>query len=427
MMTPRQRVFRALAHDDGLPWQIDLTTAFAEKLCSSRDCSDPELYLGNHLVRAKYKANEIMPDGRERDLFGVTWEADPGGGDVGVVSGFPMRETTSFDDCSLPEVRHDFASELCDRLEQRAGDRFTMFSLTMCFFERAWSLRGYNEEDDFGFSFGYFKHQSQWVGAPLIDPEGPPTEQCVAWRFFGPDPVPFESSLHIDFGSRADYAQSVLYYYKVLNSEAPRIISPAKWEIRAPFRCLDFNDFTRRETDDEVAKAPFQQTLASSRGWVDVRHSLRANYPLWKDIAKAYVAQDRSVPGAKDRLPVSFSIYARSSITSDAKKTADLRLAFDDWMSLWLNDRKITTLRHDKGFAISRIPVTLEKGENKIQIKLNNTDNREYRLWAFHCAVETLRRGATRTEEIVGGGCGRRERIAIPGSTTTGVATQRIT
>lgn len=142
MMTPRQRVFRALAHDDGLPWQIDLTTAFAEKLCSSRDCSDPELYLGNHLVRAKYKANEIMPDGRERDLFGVTWEADPGGGDVGVVSGFPMRETTSFDDYSLPEVRHDFASELCDRLEQRAGDRFTMFSLTMCFFERAWSLRG---------------------------------------------------------------------------------------------------------------------------------------------------------------------------------------------------------------------------------------------------------------------------------------------
>jgi len=142
MMTPRQRVLRALAHDDALPWQIDLTSAFAEKLCQRTGCEDPEIYLGNHLVRAKYKANQKLPDGQERDLFGVIWKTDPGGGDVGIVSGFPMRETTSLKDYSLPEVRHDFASELCDRLEKREGDRFTMFSLTMCFFERAWSLRG---------------------------------------------------------------------------------------------------------------------------------------------------------------------------------------------------------------------------------------------------------------------------------------------
>lgn len=141
-MTPRQRVIEALAHHEALPWQIDLTTAFAQNLRSAADCSDAETYLGNHLARAKYKANERLPGGKERDLFGVTWEADPGGGDVGVVTGFPMRGTTSFDDYALPEVRHELAAQLCDRLEQRAGDRFTVFSLTMCLFERAWSLRG---------------------------------------------------------------------------------------------------------------------------------------------------------------------------------------------------------------------------------------------------------------------------------------------
>jgi len=125
-----------------MPWQIDVTSAFAAKLCSSKGCEDADTYLGNHLERAKYKQNERFPDGRERDIFGVTWERDPAGGDVGIVAEYPMRETTSFEDYAMPEVRHDFAFELCDRLEKRTHDRFTMFSLTMCFFERAWSLRG---------------------------------------------------------------------------------------------------------------------------------------------------------------------------------------------------------------------------------------------------------------------------------------------
>jgi uroporphyrinogen decarboxylase len=141
-MTPRERVLRALAHDDVLPWQIDLTGAFAENLCRRMGGEDAESYLGNHLLRAKYKANEKLPNGQERDLFGVVWAPDPGGGDVGIITGFPMKDATSFGDYCIPEVRVDFASGLCDRLEQRAGDRFTMFSLTMCFFERAWSLRG---------------------------------------------------------------------------------------------------------------------------------------------------------------------------------------------------------------------------------------------------------------------------------------------
>lgn len=133
---------KALAHEDALPWQIDLTAAFGAKLREAVGCTDPELYLGNHLFRAKYKDNKVMPDGSQEDLFGVTWNKDPAGGDVGIVTGFPMRHATSWGDYAIPEVRRDFASSLCDRLENCIGDRFTMFSLTMCFFERAWSLRG---------------------------------------------------------------------------------------------------------------------------------------------------------------------------------------------------------------------------------------------------------------------------------------------
>ena len=40
-------------------------------------------------------------------------------------------------------------------------------------------------------------------------------------------------------------------------------------------------------------------------------------------------------------------------------------------------------MRHDDGFAIQEVPVTLEKGNNEIMIKLSNFDNIEWRCWAF--------------------------------------------
>jgi hypothetical protein len=237
------------------------------------------------------------------------------------------------------------------------------------------AYRGLNEEDDFGFSFGFFdRYQSQWVGSPLQNPEGTPCDEYVAWRFFGPDPVPFRSSFRLDYGSRADHVQSVLYYYKVPGSEAPTLLAPEQWEIRAPFACESFEDFDREESADQISEAAFRTTLASSRGWVDARPAL---------------AQTRSLGKFSGRWPNGFSLYADASLVSDIRKDVTLRLAFDDWLTLWVNGRKITTLRHDRGFDIARVPVTLEKGQNTIRIKLNNTANRENFLWAFNAAVES--------------------------------------
>lgn len=236
------------------------------------------------------------------------------------------------------------------------------------------AYRGFNEEDDFGFSFGFWKkYQSQWTGSPLQNPQGVPCEEYVAWRFFGPDPVPFRSSFRLDCGSRADHVQSVLYYYKVPGSRAPPLVAPERWEIRAPFGCASFDDFSREETAAQIAEAPFRATLASSRGWVDPRPAL---------------AQTKALGRFSGRWPNGFSLYADASIASDAKKNVTLRLAFDDWLTLWVNGRKIKTFRHDRGFDIARIPVALEKGENTLRIKLNNDANRQNYLWAFNCAVE---------------------------------------
>ena len=141
-MTKRDTVLAALGHepDGGTPRQLDMTSAFAAKVRDQFGCENVDTFVGNHLLRAKYKDNRQINDTEEVDIFGVTWTQSSDGGDIGTITDYPLKEA-ALGDYVFPEIRRDFASSLCDRLEARQ-DVFSMFSITMGFFERAWSLRG---------------------------------------------------------------------------------------------------------------------------------------------------------------------------------------------------------------------------------------------------------------------------------------------
>ncbi|MCC8166736.1 MAG: uroporphyrinogen decarboxylase [Planctomycetes bacterium] len=152
----RQRIIDAIRHKDGcpVPWNIEITEQFADNLRARTGCADCEAFLKNHMRRIKYKKNRRGEDGREVDLFGVTWMRGDDGGDVGVVAEYPLQHM-SVEDYVFPEIDVDFAHSVCEKLEADTS-RFTMFSITMGFFERAWSLMGMEdvlvnmamEEDD---------------------------------------------------------------------------------------------------------------------------------------------------------------------------------------------------------------------------------------------------------------------------------------
>lgn len=152
----RQRIINAIRHKDGcpVPWNIEITEQFANNLKAQTGCSDCEAYLRNHMLRIKYKKNRIGSDGNEIDLFGVKWMRGDDGGDVGVVAEYPLQHM-SLDEYRFPAIDVDFATSICKKLEADKS-RFTMFSITMGFFERAWSLMGMEdalvnmamEEDD---------------------------------------------------------------------------------------------------------------------------------------------------------------------------------------------------------------------------------------------------------------------------------------
>lgn len=143
MSNRRDRVIYAISHKqtDLVPWNFELTPGAVDNLRRLTGCDNAFEYLENHMLRIKYKKNTKLENGNEKDLFGVEWMASKDGGDVGIIAGYPLEED-EFGDYQFPEVKKDFASDICGQLEADKKEHFTMFSITMGYFERSWSLRG---------------------------------------------------------------------------------------------------------------------------------------------------------------------------------------------------------------------------------------------------------------------------------------------
>ena len=71
------------------------------------------------------------------------------------------------------------------------------------------AIRGYNEEDDFGFGWSYHQLPGRWTGCAHVVHPGIHATEFSAYRFYGPDPIPFRSSLIAYGGSRVDDTVSV--------------------------------------------------------------------------------------------------------------------------------------------------------------------------------------------------------------------------
>ena len=56
-------------------------------------------------------------------------------------------------------------------------------------------MRGINEEDDFGFGWGYHEVMTRWIGCPYHRYATRTDQDGVVYRFFSMNPVTFDSSL----------------------------------------------------------------------------------------------------------------------------------------------------------------------------------------------------------------------------------------
>ena len=244
-------------------------------------------------------------------------------------------------------------------------------------------LRGIGSEDVFGHSFGMYPEMSDWTGAPHVVGLNADCSEVVAYRFFGADSVTFNSSLSLRFGTRANDMESVLYYYKEAGRNAPTVETPGQWTLSGPFECETFDDFDRSEFPEKP-----EEQLPSGWEWGGRSLTAMKTEPelTWIDFTRWF---RRDATGNTGTQPADVAAYAETVLTENSDREALLKLGFDDWMKVWLNDEPVATLRHDRGFATSELPVRLGRGENRLRLKLSNFDNVEWRCWAFSCVVLT--------------------------------------
>lgn len=255
-------------------------------------------------------------------------------------------------------------------------------------------ISGCNVEDDFGFSWGFNQYQTQWMGCPIRDNRGRNDQDGVYYRFFGPDPVMFKSSLLFTSNARPDDYESVGYFYQVPEAQKPRIEELKDWVAVGLFPDgSDFDKFQREGGDIvqqlsqptiangiKVGNRTFPlQPLTSDRGWIRLEHLIqhRPAYP-----------------------PVDHSYYIKTTIQSDANKTVTLRLALDDWAVVWLNGTKVTTMNHADGFDTKRVQLVLRKGANQLVIKTNNRQNSDRTIWVVNCAIEAPTKSSSALNRI---------------------------
>jgi hypothetical protein len=167
-----------------------------------------------------------------------------------------------------------------------------------------------------------------------------------------------------------------------LGKPLPSVESPKRWTISGPFEVSDYEQFQAAPLPPEVMNREATESNLQGRKLTPVQ--IESEH-AWVDFVCAF---RRNRTGNTGTQPDQCAAYARTVIASPKKRTVTLQLGCDDWMKVWLNGKPVGTLRHDNGFAVSEIPVTLESGDNNLVIRLSNFDNVEWRCWAFSCVVK---------------------------------------
>ncbi|MGB3715440.1 MAG: uroporphyrinogen decarboxylase family protein [Candidatus Promineifilaceae bacterium] len=148
-MTRKERMRRALYYEpiDRIPTQINYTAAFKQTMATHFNVPPEQLpyYLGNHMVRVDISYDrQLSDDGKVRfDWWGVGFDAREEGYFAAIS---PLAEAQDLDlyhwpDPYSPDLLHG-AEETCI---SKGEEYFIVPNLGFALFERAWSLRGFEQ------------------------------------------------------------------------------------------------------------------------------------------------------------------------------------------------------------------------------------------------------------------------------------------
>ncbi len=261
-------------------------------------------------------------------------------------------------------------------------------------------IRGIGGEDTFGTSYGGALHVPEthlYAGMPYYVHEdvgqARPAQRLVGYRFFEHDSIPFQESIHMRFGCMSNDICSTVYWYQTK-------------PVRPFFRLPDFSkllpghnlprgtcDLPLPENgqwwlcgpfDGEKGKAiektlPAESQFNPKAAYGEARWVKRPAMHGFVDFGHAFRPHKRGVGVAH----LGVVGLARCSLDAPREMTARLRLAWDDRLTLRVNDDKPIDLGHHRAFRPRETEIRLRPGANTIWIKLSNEIGSNHGGWVF--------------------------------------------
>ncbi len=144
-MTPKERVARAVAHEetDTCPYDLWLGGELRQRLVDFTGDEQFGLHLDAHMAGvgpAYPETNERLDDSHYTDAYGVIWE-ESFPGEIGMVREPILREPSlegyEFPPTRVPGLFDDTAAQV-----SQCPESYVLWSLGFSLYERAWSLRG---------------------------------------------------------------------------------------------------------------------------------------------------------------------------------------------------------------------------------------------------------------------------------------------
>jgi uroporphyrinogen decarboxylase len=138
-------VISAAAHKntEPVPHDIDLTAPVAQKVCDYLKIQREELWdwFDNHIEEAKYRRGQYIEEDVYQDPFGVQWNRSIDK-DIGVIKEYLLKEP-KMGNYRFPEPELDYVDEITVKMMEINKDSYKFGKIGFSLFERAWSLRGF--------------------------------------------------------------------------------------------------------------------------------------------------------------------------------------------------------------------------------------------------------------------------------------------
>lgn len=148
-MTKKERIQRTLNHEqtDIVPYNIEFTEEQYQKIIAGYNLNKEEFnkYIGNHCSKVSYNlGGSYIKPGFFKDEFGVIWDRSGIDKDIGVVTELKFKDISD-SSYSFPEPDIDKIREVTINASKTCGDTFLFGKIGLAFFERAWSLCGFQD------------------------------------------------------------------------------------------------------------------------------------------------------------------------------------------------------------------------------------------------------------------------------------------